>query len=152
MLKNHCYKYNDRIFKLRHKFLKNIPEFSQLSYKSIRSIWLKMEREDVIRNKIIIRFGEVNKNCYFVEKGEIVVYVWNELTKSAYHFQRILPGGWFNFVSSLIGHSSLFIIRSVKRSTLLKLDYEDLKELSKTDKDINHIIQRTQSKYMYSQK
>ena len=147
LIKN-IYKYKDKLFMLWHKFITNIPEFSELSNNSIRSICLKLKREEYSKHSIIIRFGQIDNCCYFIERGSAMVYVWNEITKTAYPFQKIYSGGWFNFINSLIGYSSIFIIRSWEKCKVLKINFDDLKKLSKKDKDLKYAISKAQSSYM----
>ena len=78
-----------------------------------------------------------------------MVYVWNEMTKSATHFQKISSGGWCNFVNSITDHSSIFyIIKATEEWKLLKLKKEDLDELSKKNYEIKDAINTIRSKYL----
>ena len=76
-----------------------------------------------------------------------MVYVWNELTKTAHLFQKISGGGWVNFSNSITGHGSLFIIRTTEESVLLKLKKDDLENLAKKDHEIDEAIKFVKSKY-----
>ena len=126
----------------------NIKEFVDLSFNSIRQIWLCLKREKFYANTVVIRFGQVCDWSYFVEKGQLMVYVWNEMTKSATHFQKISSGGWCNFVNSITDHSSIFIIRTIGEWELLKLSKSDLESLSKVDHNIDDALKLIRSKFL----
>ena len=109
VFREQVFKYKDKYFSLWHSMIKNIKEFADLSFNSVRQIWLCLKREKFYANTVVVRFGQVCDWCYFVEKGQLMVYVWNEMTKSATHFQKISSGGWCNFVNSITEHRSIFI-------------------------------------------
>ena len=126
--------------------IKNIKEFENLSFKSIREMWFKLKREKFQKNDLVSRFNQIQDYWYFVEKGSLMVYVWNEMTKVAHPLQKISHGGWWNLINSITGHSSIFIVRAIEEWILLKLHSKDLENLSKRSYEINEALKIIKTK------
>ncbi|CAI2367246.1 unnamed protein product [Moneuplotes crassus] len=154
------YSYKDANFQNWHKTIKNIPLLKRLQFDSCRTLCLHFKRVRFPKGTVLLNFGEINPNTFFLTKGEVGVYVHNKLGKREQlgdeidiceaKFQHLKESASFNFVCSYLEHESLFTIKVEEDAEIMLLHRSDLIEISLVDIELLHILDRVSTKYQYT--
>lgn len=128
---DNIYKYNDPFFKTLHKIVSNVRILSGLDSTTIRNLCLAMNKVHRIKGTKIIRIKEISSTTYFVYSGVVWIYVVDPETQERTAFQYLSQGSWFNFITSILGYSSIFEFEADSECTLMTLETKDVIEISK---------------------
>lgn len=125
------YKYNDPFFKTLHKIVRNVPILSSLDQTTIRNLCLAVKKVHRIRGSKIIRLKEICSTTFLLYSGVVWVYVVDPETQERTVFQYLSQGSWFNFITSILGYSSIFEFEADSEWTLMALEAQDVIRISK---------------------
>lgn len=129
--------------------VKSISWIQYIDEKCARDVCLFFRRVKILEGTVIMQFHEFNDHTYFLSKGQINVYVYNDKSKEKYLLHEIKSGGSFNFVNSLLGHYSLFHIEAVSNCEVYTVHRDDMIKVSKTNGALHGAIERVRTQFAY---
>lgn len=109
------------------KFLKTVPEFSNLNTAAIKQVAKLFSREIYESDEVVFEQGTVSDFVYIVENGTVVAQL------SERPIQHIKSGEIFGEIGMVGGVKRTASIVAKTRSTILKVDINDLENPEKVD-------------------
>lgn len=144
------------------KLLNNVTWFAELNKRSCRELWLNFKKIKVKKNKVLIRFSEINKYAYFIIQGTVNVYVVTDEKDSTslnetipgknnqkYLLQTLKKGSSMNLANSFLKQASLFEFRCSTDWVLIQLKRKDLVEVARTNQDLQHALTTLKARYRF---
>lgn len=116
------------------------PLFESLSRDELKAVIAKMKLQQFAEGDIIITEGQEGSSLFVILGGEVKVFTRGKGGESV-HLATLGGGDFFGEISILTGRPRTATITASTQADLLRLDREDLDELSRTMPHIRQVLE-----------
>ncbi|GHC60706.1 Crp/Fnr family transcriptional regulator [Ulvibacter litoralis] len=118
-------------------FKEKISEYFPISEESFNLLENIMSFKKLKKDQVLLNFGQVSKNIYFVCKGTIIAYFTDD--KGNTYNKNIFLEKQFagSTVSALLKTPSEFTLQAIEETILITINYQHYKNLIYSNKELN---------------